>query len=235
MSKHISQQFEQELQGLVLHIMEMGGIAEAQTRDACDAFVRHDGELGERVRQRDQELNHLEVQIDSEITQIIARRQPAANDLRMLTMAFKVITDLERIGDEAKRIAKMAVSLSQMDRPLPEYSEIRHLARDVQRLLRDALDAFARSDETAAERVIGTDDEIDEEYESVMRKLFTYAVEDSHAIRRVVNTMWTARALERIGDHAKNIGEYVVYWVRGTDVRHVRQLADHDSGQTGGH
>jgi phosphate transport system protein len=136
---------------------------------------------------------------------------------------LKAGTDLERIGDESKRIAKMALDLA--DQPLPgnQYSEIRHLAREVRRILNDSLDAFARSDDVAAQRVIGMDKEIDQEYEGVIRQMMTYMMEDSRTIRRVLNSVWTARALERIGDHAKNIGEYVVYMVKGTDVRHSRK------------
>jgi phosphate transport system protein len=223
MTKHISQQYDHELELARRKLLEMGGLVEDQVRLACEAFVQHDGVLAERVREGDQQINQMEVALDGMVTQIIARRQPTASDLRLLMAVLKAGTDLERIGDESKRIAKMALDLA--DQPLPgnQYSEIRHLAREVRRILNDSLDAFARSDDVAAQRVIGMDKEIDQEYEGVIRQMMTYMMEDSRTIRRVPNSVWTARALERIGDHAKNIGEYVVYMVKGTDVRHSRK------------
>ena len=206
MTKHISQQFEQELELVRRRVLEMGGLVEDLVRQACEAFVNHDGALADKVREGDQLVNQMEVSIDGMVTHIIARRQPTASDLRLLMSILKAITDLER--------------------PRSEYSEIRHLSREVRRILTDALDAFARTDEVAAARVITMDKEIDQEYEGFIRQSMTYMMEDSRAIRRVLNTMWAARALERIGDHAKNIGEHVVYLVKGTDVRHTRHGSD---------
>lgn len=226
MTKHISQQFEQELELVRRRVLEMGGLVEDLVRQACEAFVNHDGALADKVREGDQLVNQMEVSIDGMVTHIIARRQPTASDLRLLMSILKAITDLERVGDEAKRIAKMATDLVDLERPRSEYSEIRHLSREVRRILTDALDAFARTDEVAAARVITMDKEIDQEYEGFIRQSMTYMMEDSRAIRRVLNTMWAARALERIGDHAKNIGEHVVYLVKGTDVRHTRHGSD---------
>lgn len=222
MNKHISEQFDQELETVRRRVLEMGGLVENQLRQACEAFVTHDGVLAAQVREGDQQVNKLEVTIDGMVTHIIARRQPTAGDLRLLMSILRAITDLERVGDESKRIAKMALDLVDVERPRSEYSEIRHLSREVRRILTDALDAFARTDEEAALRVIAMDKEIDQEYEGVIRQAITYMMEDSRTIRRVLNTMWTARALERIGDHAKNIGESVIYLVKGTNVRHAR-------------
>ena len=226
MPKHISQQFDQELELVRRRVLEMGGLVEDLVRQACDAFVNHDGATAAKVRESDQQVNQMEVSIDGMVTQIIARRQPTAGDLRLLMSILKAITDLERVGDEAKRIAKMAADLVDIERPRNAYSEIRHLSREVRRILTDALDAFARTDEVAAARVILMDKEIDQEYESFIRQSMTFMMEDSRAIRRVMNTMWAARALERIGDHAKNIGEHVVYLVKGTDVRHTRHVEE---------
>ena len=226
MPKHISQQFDQELELVRRRVLEMGGLVEDLVRQACDAFVNHDGATAAKVRESDQQVNQMEVSIDGMVTQIIARRQPTAGDLRLLMSILKAITDLERVGDEAKRIAKMAADLVDIERPRNAYSEIRHLSREVRRILTDALDAFARTDEVAAARVILMDKEIDQEYESFIRQSMTFMMEDSRAIRRVMNTMWAARALERIGDHAKNIGEHVVYLVKGTDVRHTRHIEE---------
>ena len=229
MTKHISQQYDQELELARRKLLEMGGLVEDQVRLACEAFVQHDVVLAERVREGDQQINQMEVALDGMVTQIIARRQPTASDLRLLMAVLKAGTDLERIGDESKRIAKMALDLGDQPLPANQYSEIRHLAREVRRILNDSLDAFARSDDVAAQRVIGMDKEIDQEYEGVIRQSMTYMMEDSRTIRRVLNSVWTARALERIGDHAKNIGEYVVYMVKGTDVRHSRKGAEQPS------
>lgn len=233
MTKHISQQFDQELELTRRKLLEMGGLVEEQVRAACDAFVAHDSVQATRVREGDEQINRMEVALDGMVAQIIARRQPAASDLRLLMAVLKASTDLERIGDEAKRIAKMGIDLADQSLPTNQYSEIRHLAREVRRILNDSLDAFARSDVDAAQRVIGMDKEIDQEYEGVIRQSMTFMMEDSRTIRRVLNSIWTARALERIGDHAKNIGEYVVYMVDGTDVRHSRKSAPSDAVDPG--
>ena len=224
MNKHISQQYDQELELARRKLLEMGGLVEDQVRVACEAFVSHDPVLAQRVRDGDEQINQMEIALDGMVTQIIARRQPTAGDLRLLMAILKAGTDLERIGDESKRIAKMALDLADQALPTNQYSEIRHLSREVRRILNDTLDAFARTDEAAARRVIGMDKEIDQEYEGVIRQAMTYMMEDPHTIRRVLNSVWTARALERIGDHAKNISEYVVYIAIGTDVRHSHKV-----------
>ncbi len=229
MNKHISQQYDQELELARRKLLEMGGLVEDQVRSACEAFVSHDGVLAQRVRDGDEQINQMEIALDGMVTQIIARRQPTASDLRLLMAVLKAGTDLERIGDESKRIAKMALDLADQALPTNHYSEIRHLSREVRRILNDTLDAFARTDEAAARRVIDMDKEIDQEYEGVIRQAMTYMMEDPRTIRRVLNSVWTARALERIGDHAKNISEYVVYIAIGTDVRHSHKSSTSDA------
>ena len=218
---HISQQFGAELDALSNKVMSMGGLVEIHVQDACAALVNADRTLAEKVLAEGYKVNALEVAIDEQCTQIIARRQPTASDLRLIFTIMKTVTDLERIGDEAEKISRMAIEILEMEHSHFEYEEIRHLGEHVRKMLHNALDAYARFDVELAIQMVEEDSKIDREYESAMRQLITVMIEDPREIRRILSTLWAARALERIGDHAKNICEYVIYRVKGHDVRHI--------------
>lgn len=229
---HISQQFNAELEAIKKRMLEMGGAVEKQLDDAMAAMVSADSGLGSRVMRDDDELDSMEVAIDEECNLILARRQPAASDLRLVLAIIKTVRDLERIGDESSKIARMAVKLSE-EGDFPEgFVEFKHLGESVSRMVNKSLDAFARYDANAALAVAQADREVDREYGSAMRSMVTYMMEDPRAISRVLNLLWALRALERIGDHAKNIAEHVIYLVKGLDIRHedleqvAEQLAD---------
>ncbi len=218
---HIFHKFDEELEGLRSRVLAMAGLVEEQVADALKAFVESDSQLAEQVSERDHEVNGMEVLLDEECARILAIRQPAARDLRLIFAIIKTITDLERIGDQADRIAKVATDLSHLNTPRDQVLSIRHLGEQVRDMFREALDAFARMDVDAALRVIEFDVVNDREYRSILRQLITYMMEDPRAIRGALDVVWAARALERIGDHTKNICEYLVYMVRGKDVRHT--------------
>lgn len=220
-SQHISQQFEKELQDIRSRVLAMGGLVEQQVSNAMQALVTGDAELARQVISDDEDVNKLDVTIDEECIQIIALRQPTAGDLRLVTGILKTITDLERIGDESVRIARMALNLSEKDRPKKNYRELHALGQHVSGMLHNTLDAFARFDVDAALQVAHEDRQVDAEYESIMRQLMTYMMEDPRTISRVIDMMWSARSLERIGDHARNVSEHIIYLVEGKDVRHL--------------
>mgnify|MGYP002713102627 CR=1 FL=1 len=221
MTEHISQQFNAELESVRNQVMTMGGLVENHVQNAVTAMVEGDEALAERIVDDDFKVNALEVSVDEQCTQIIARRQPTASDLRLVMMIVKTITDLERIGDEAEKVARMAKELVGMENVSSHYQEIRHLGEHVRKMLRNSLDAFARMDVQAAIDTAAEDQKVDSEYEAIVRQLITKMMEDPRCIKRSLNVLWAARALERIGDHCKNICEYVIYLVKGKDVRHV--------------
>ena len=220
--QHISGKFNTELESLRNHLLEMGGKVEQQLITAIDALVKMDSGEAELIVSRDQEVNQMEMAIDDECATIIARRQPTASDLRLVVAIIKVNTDLERIGDEAAKVAKQTVLLAENGNSPSHFVEIRHIGARVAAMLNKALDAFARLDADQAIEVVRGDEKVDREYGSAMRSLVTFMLEDPRDIGVILNEMWALRSIERIGDHACNIAEHVVYLVRGRDVRHGR-------------
>lgn len=218
---HISSAFNAELEDVRQRVLAMGGLVEQQIVDATRALVELDSDLAVQVFETDDKVDQLELFIDDECSRILARRQPTASDLRLVYAVVKTITDLERIGDEAHKIAQMARDLAGQERLYEHMAETQHLSRHVSQMVRDSLDAFARMDAEAALAVVREDVTIDREYEALMRQCITYMMEEPRTIRRVIDLIWCVRALERIGDHAKNIAEYVIYFVKGKDVRHT--------------
>lgn len=220
-NNHISQQFDVELDEVKNHLFEMGGVVERQVRDAIHSLVEADSAQAERVRSDDRKVNDLEVLVDEECNRILARRQPAASDLRLIIAISKSVIDLERIGDEAGKIASQAILLATAGEPPRGYQEIRDIGNLVGSMVRDALDAFVRLDIEMALSVAKEDQFVDEEYARAMRSLITYMVEDPPAIQQIIHVLWALRALERVGDHACNIAEQVIYLAKGKNVRHV--------------
>ena len=221
LTDHISRRFNKDLDSLRNNVLSMGGLVETQLSDAILSVISGDSELGLRVAGDDYKVNKMEVSIDEECGRILATRAPTASDLRLIVAIIKTITDLERVGDEAEKIGYLASKLASMDRPSDAYRELKNLGNHVLQMLRGAMNAFARLDVSAAKAVVLEDDRVDEEYDAITRQCITFMMEDPHSVQRVMNVTWAARALERIGDHAKNICEYVVYMVEGRDVRHT--------------
>ncbi|MBF0677244.1 phosphate signaling complex protein PhoU [Pseudomonas sp.] len=220
-SQHISQQFNAELEEVRSHLLAMGGLVEKQVNDAVTALIEADSGLAQQVRELDEQTNQMERDIDEACLRILARRQPAASDLRLVISISKSVIDLERIGDEASKIARRAIQLCEEGSAPRGYVEVRHIGDQVRKMVQDALDAFARFDPELALAVAQYDKTVDREYKTALRELVTYMMEDPRAISRVLNVIWALRSLERIGDHARNIAELVIYLVRGTDVRHM--------------
>jgi phosphate transport system protein len=221
LSHHILSRFNADLEGVRSGVLQMGGLVEQQLQDGIKALYAGDGRLGEEVARLDHKVNAMEVAIDEDCSRILATRGPTASDLRLIVAVIKTITDLERIGDEAEKLGNIAARLATLDRPTDRYREIKHIGDLVADMVHGALDAFARMDTDAALSVARKDRVVDEEYEALQRQCITFMMEDPRAIRRALDILWVARALERIGDHAKNICEYVVYMVLGKDIRHL--------------
>jgi len=219
-NKHISGKFNEELEAVRNKVLTMGGLVERQLSDALSAIETSNRELAEEVLRSDHKINALEVQIDEACVQIIAKRQPAASDLRLVIAIFKTIADLERIGDEAERIARVAKESFNNDQQQFLVS-LENLGQQVLSMLRRVLDAFARMDLDSAYEVHQQDEQADRQYEALTRQLMTYMMEDPRGIPKVMNVLWSARSLERIGDRCQNIAEYIIFFVKGKDVRHV--------------
>jgi len=218
---HISRRFNEDLEGVRSRVLQMGGFVEQQLSNGVLALIEGNSQLGDEVARGDHKVNQMEVSIDEECSRILATRAPAASDLRLIVAIIKTITDLERIGDEAEKIGYIGSRLASMERPVDRYREIKHLGRLAHQMVHDALDAFARLDADAALKICRDDRILDDEFESIQRQCITFMMEDPRTIRRALEVVWVARALERIGDHAKNICEYVVYMVHGKDIRHT--------------
>ena len=219
--EHTSKQYDAELEAVRARVLEMGGLVEQQIVNALKSLIEADTELAKEVMKNDALVNALEVLIDENCNQIIARRQPAAGDLRMVMTMVKTITDLERIGDEATKIARTAQRISDEDRMYkPRFTEIKSMVKIVREMLRISLDAFARLDVSQTAEVARQDELVDEQFRVAMRQLIMYMLEDPRTISMSLEVLFVAKAIERIGDHAKNIAEYVVYMVKGKDVRH---------------
>jgi phosphate transport system protein len=239
LSHHILSRFNADLEGVRSGVLQMGGLVEQQLQDGIKALYTGDGRLGEEVARLDHKVNAMEVAIDEDCSRILATRGPTASDLRLIVAIIKTITDLERIGDEAEKLGNIASRLATLDRPTDRYREIKHLGDQVAEMVHGALDAFARMDTDAALAVARRDRVVDEEYEALQRQCITFMMEDPRAIRRALDILWVARALERIGDHAKNICEYVIYMALGKDIRHLsiedveQQLAAARATRTG--
>ena len=220
--KHLSSQFDSELTAVSTRVMEMGGLVESQIRTAVYALAQFSSEAATQVMDTESRVNMMEVEIDHDLSSIIARRQPTARDLRLLIAISKTTANLERAGDEAEKIARMvkAINASGSSRALPA-SELRLVSDLASALLRKSLDAFARLDASMALSILKEDDAIDREFDGFVRKLITYMMEDPRTISSSLDLLFVAKAIERIGDHAKNIAEFTIYVVKGADVRHT--------------
>ncbi|RZQ54031.1 phosphate transport system regulatory protein PhoU [Pseudoalteromonas phenolica] len=222
LNKHISGRFNEELENVRNHVLSMGGLVEEQLNLALDAINDNDAEKARKVSENDYKVNAMEVNIDEECTRIIAKRQPAASDLRLVVAIAKTIADLERIGDEAERIARVALDSFTKDQQ-DLLVNLENMGRQVSKMLHDVLDAFARMDVQSAFEVHKEDAKVDREYEALTRQIMTYMMEDPRSIPKIMDLIWSVRSLERIGDRCQNIAEYVIYFVNGKDIRHTSQ------------
>lgn len=224
LNTHISSKFNEELDLVRKEVLTMGGLVEQQLKDALSAAVHLDEAMAQQVIDSDHLINQIELKIDEDCTRIIAKRQPTAGDLRLMLVIMKAIADLERIGDEAVRIAKVAHDALNNKQQNALLHHLNHLGESVQGMLQQTLNVFARIDDQEARRVYSLDKPIDREYETLIRLLITYMMEDPRSIPKVMSVIWAVRSLERIGDRCQNICEYVVYLVQGEDVRHSGRM-----------
>ncbi len=225
-TEHTIKQFDADLEHIRSMVLQMGGLVESQIRNALRGLLASDADAIESAIALDRQVNEFEVEIDEACAQIIARRQPTAGDLRTVLSIAKTVTDLERMGDEAKKIARTAKNI--LDRGqlvVPRLADVTHAAEVALEMLRTALDAYARLDSVAAQDLIRADEQLDIEFRAIMRQLITYMMEDPRTISPAIDIVWIAKAIERIGDHSKNIAEHVVYIVDGTDIRHTKGQA----------
>ena len=221
MAEHTSKQFDAELESVRSRVLHMGGLVEQQITRAMEALISGDMELIEKTIAADHRVNAIEVELDESCSHIIARRQPAAGDLRLLITVIKTITDLERIGDEAEKIARMAKLIHGAGRQHMPRMDLSNVADRALAMLRQSLDAFARLDVSEAMAVVRQDSAVDDQFRAIMRQLITFMMEDPRTITRSLEILFIAKAIERIGDHSKNMAEYVIYMAKGRDVRHV--------------
>ena len=221
MSDHTSKQFDSELEAVRSSVLQMGGLVEEQINRAIEALSSGNMVLIDTITATDKQVNRMEVELDEQCSHIIARRQPTAGDLRLIITVVKMITDLERIGDEAEKVARMARLIHEAERAHMPRGELNHMASTAIAMLRKALDSFARLDPITAAQVVRDDLELDDEYRAIVRQLITFMIEDPRTISRSIEILTIVKALERIGDHAKNMCEYTVYMVKGRDVRHL--------------
>jgi len=221
LNQHISQRYNSELENLRGKVLAMGGLVEEQVSNAVQALLEGDSQKAELVVSADYDINKLEVEIDSLCLELLARRQPTASDLRLILTVSKTIAHFEHIGDEAESIGRFAIKLANYTSPNGYYSELKHLGEHVMGMLHDMLDAFARLDAEAALEVANREDIVDQEFENLSRLLVTHMMEDPREIKNVLRLNWCARALERIADHASNVCEYIIFLVKGKDVRHT--------------
>lgn len=227
--KHISHQFNTEMGDLKSNLLAMGALVEQQVSAAMQAFITADAASAREIRDRDKQVDAMELGIDEEANQLIARRQPAAGDLRLILAVVKMVADIERIGDEAKKIARFAVALEKQGAAPMGALEIRHIGVQVNTMLHAALQAFQQFDSTMALQVMREDEAVDKEYRSAVRALVTFMMEDARSITGCLNVMWVLRSLERVGDHAGNLAEQVIFMVEGTDVRHAPMQVARDA------
>ena len=221
LGQHISQRYNEELEDIRCKVLKMGGMVELQAENAVKSLLNHDKKLAKTVATADNKVNQMEMEIDEDCIRVIARRQPTARDLRLVIAVSKVITDLERIGDEAEKIALYSKKLAKKKAATGMHANLAHLSEVVLRILHDSLDAFARMDADQAVKILGSDKQVNLEFDKLSRLSITFMMGDPRHIKGTLRVNWCARSLERIAEHALNICEYVIFLVKGKDVRHT--------------